>query len=205
MGDSAGPAAGSGSEAFTRLPAAWQCWEGCIHPAVGIGEAYGDHMTEQQPYTVISVHAGYEVRLYPAHILAQVEAAGSFFEAGNRGFGPLIRYITASNISMTAPVLQAPGATKQYTVSFVMPAGATTVPDPSDASVRTVDVPERRVAARTFSGGSNEKRYQQNADALEAALARDGVAVEGPIYFARYDPPWKPGFLRRNEALVAIR
>jgi len=161
-------------------------------------------MTEQQRYTVVSVHVGYEVRVYPAHLLAQVDAAGSFFEAGNRGFGPLIRYITASNIAMTAPVIQTPRAEKAYTVSFVMPAGATRVPAPSDASVRTVAVPERRVAARRFSGGSNETRFQQNADALEAALARDGRAAEGPVYFARYDPPWKPGFLKRNEALVAL-
>lgn len=161
-------------------------------------------MTEQQRYTVVSEHAGYEVRMYAAHLLAQVEAAGSFFEAGNRGFRPLIRYITASSLSMTAPVIQAPGATKQYTVSFVMPAAASRVPVPSDASVRIVEVPERRVAARVFSGGSNEARFQQNADALLAALARDGVAVEGAVYFARYDPPWKPGFLKRNEALVAL-
>jgi hypothetical protein len=171
---------------------------------MALGQAYGEHMTEQQRYTVVSVHDDYEVRVYPAHILAQVDAAGSFFEAGNRGFGPLIRYITASKISMTAPVIQAPGATKQYTVSFVMPAGATSVPAPLDANVRTVEVPERRVAAREFSGGSNETRYQQNATALEAALARDGIAAQGPVYFARYDPPWKPGFLKRNEALVAI-
>jgi len=161
-------------------------------------------MTEQQRYTVVSVHDGYEVRAYPAHMLAQVDAAGSFFEAGNRGFRPLIRYITSSNISMTAPVIQAPSAAKRYTVSFVMPAGATRVPAPTDASVRTVAVPERQVAARRFSGGSNETRYQRNADALEAALARDGRAVEGSVYFARYDPPWKPGFLKRNEALVAL-
>ena len=161
-------------------------------------------MTEQQRYTVISEHADYEVRMYPAHMLAQVDAAGPFFEAGNRGFRPLIRYITASDISMTAPVIQAPGGGTGYTVSFVMPAGATSVPAPSDPSVRTVEVPERRVAARQFRGGSNETRYQQNADALEAALARDGVATDGPVYFARYDPPWKPGFLKRNEALVAI-
>lgn len=161
-------------------------------------------MTEQQLYTVISVHDGYEVRMYPAHILAQVDAGGTFFQAGNQGFRPLIRYITASNISMTAPVIQSPSENQQYTVSFVMPAGATSVPAPSDPSVRTVEVPQRRVAAREFGGGSNEKRYQQNADALKTALSRDGVAVEGPVYFARYDPPWKPGFLKRNEALVAI-
>jgi hypothetical protein len=161
-------------------------------------------MTEQQPYTVVSVHDGYEVRVYPAHMLAQVDAAGSFFEAGNRGFGPLIRYITASGISMTAPVIQSPSAGKQYTVSFVMPEGATQVPIPSDASVRIIHVAERRVAARAFSGGSNEARFERNAAGLEAALDRDGIAVVGPVFFARYDPPWKPGFLKRNEALVEI-
>jgi hypothetical protein len=161
-------------------------------------------MTDKQPYTVISEHDGYEVRLYPAHILAQVDADGSFFDAGNEGFRPLIRYISASNISMTAPVIQSPGQTKQYTVSFVMPAGATSVPTPLDASVRTVDVPERRVAVRRFSGGSNEERYAENADALTAALTRDGIAPTGAVYFARYDPPWKPGFLKRNEALVVV-
>lgn len=161
-------------------------------------------MTELQPYTVLSEHDDYEVRLYPAHILAQVDAAGSFFEAGNEGFRPLISYISASNISMTAPVIQAPGGAKAFTVSFVMPAGATEVPTPSDAQVRTVEVPQRRVAARRFSGGSSEVRYAENALTLSAALNRDGVATEGAVYFARYDPPWKPGFLKRNEALVAL-
>src|SRR5680860_1305361 len=103
-------------------------------------------MTEKQPYTLISEHDGYEVLLYPAHILAQVDTDGSFFEAGNQGFRPLIRYISASNISMTAPVIQAPGPSQNYTVSFVMPAGATSVPALSDSTVRTIDVPEQRVA-----------------------------------------------------------
>jgi len=161
-------------------------------------------MTEQQPYTVVSEHDGYEVRLYPAHILAQVDAAGSFFEAGNRGFRPLIRYISSSSIPMTAPVIQAPGKAQHYTVSFVMPAGATSVPAPRDADVRTVDVPEHRVAARRFSGGSSEAKYDENAATLLAALSRDGVTAQGAVYFARYDPPWKPGFLKRNEALVAL-
>lgn len=162
-------------------------------------------MTEQQPYTVISEHDGYEVRLYPAHILAQVNATGRFFAAANRGFVPLIRYITASSIPMTSPVIQAPSDSQHYTVSFVMPAGATSVPVPRDTEVSTIEVPERRVAARQFGGGSSERRYGDNAAELTAALERDDVPTDGPIYFARYDPPWRPGFLKRNEALVALR
>ncbi|MGV8875944.1 MAG: SOUL family heme-binding protein [Rhodoglobus sp.] len=161
-------------------------------------------MTQKQQYTVISDHDGYEVRWYPAHIVAQVDADGTFFEAGNRGFRPLIRYISAANIAMTAPVIQSPGAADRFTVSFVMPTGVTSVPAPLDPSVRTVSVPEQRVAARRFSGGSHEDKYAENADALTSALKRDGFTTVGDVFFARYDPPWKPGFLKHNEALIVV-
>jgi hypothetical protein len=31
-----------------------------------------------------------------------------------------------------------------------------------------------------------------------------GLDAVGNPYYARFDPPWKPGFLRRNEAIVAL-
>ncbi|MGV8895441.1 MAG: SOUL family heme-binding protein [Rhodoglobus sp.] len=167
-------------------------------------------MTENQPYVVESAHDEFEVRRYPEHILAEVDVDGEFFEARNRGFRPLISYISGNNagrskVAMTAPVIQAP-AGKQYTVSFVLPEGmdAASVPVPTDAGVRTRVVPAGRVAARRFSGGADEARYAANAAQLVAAVTQAGLAVAGTPYFARYDPPWKPGFLRRNEALVRL-
>ncbi|MGA0210844.1 MAG: heme-binding protein, partial [Pontimonas sp.] len=39
---------------------------------------------------------------------------------------------------------------------------------------------------------------------LLSALASAGKHVSGGVFFARYDPPMTPIFLRRNEALVEI-
>jgi len=168
-------------------------------------------MTEIQPYTVVRTVEGIELRDYPEHVLVEVDAAGDFFAAGNLGFRPLLRYISGDNtartsIAMTAPVIQQPSSPEQHVVSFVLPADLTAadVPAPADGRVRTRVVPAGRVAALRFSGGSNEQRYEERATELLAALARAGVAPTGDVFFARYDPPWKPGFLKRNEALVAV-
>ena len=167
-------------------------------------------MTEIQPYDVESTHDGFEVRRYPEHLLVEVEVGGEFFEAGNRGFRPLIGYISGNNaastqIAMTSPVIQAP-AGERYTVSFVLPAGmdAASAPIPTGAGVRTRVVPAGRVAARRFSGGADEARFADNAARLLAEVAASGLSTVGEQYFARYDAPWKPGFLRRNEALVRL-
>ena len=167
-------------------------------------------MTEIQPYVVVSQHDGFEVRLYPQHLLAEVDVDGEFFEAGNRGFRPLIGYISGNNagkskVAMTAPVIQA-AAGERYTVSFVLPSGmdAASAPIPTGAGVRTRVVPAGRVAARRFSGGADEARYAANAARLVAEVKRAGLTIIGGPYFARYDPPWKPGFLRRNEALLRL-
>ena len=39
---------------------------------------------------------------------------------------------------------------------------------------------------------------------LQAALQRDGLTPTGPARLARYDPPWQPWFMRRNEAQVPV-
>jgi hypothetical protein len=168
-------------------------------------------MTEIQPYTVVREFEGVELRDYPEHVLVEVDAAGDFFTAGNLGFRPLLRYISGDNaarasIAMTAPVIQQPTSQQKHVVSFVLPANLTPadVPAPADGRVRTRVVPAGRVAAMRFSGGSNEQRYEDRASDLLAALRRAGIAPTGDVYFARYDPPWKPGFLKRNEALVAV-
>ena len=68
-------------------------------------------MTEQQPYEVLEQGDGFELRHYPAHVVAEVEVEGSFEDAGNRAFRSLFRYITGHNrsqesVAMTAPVVQ---------------------------------------------------------------------------------------------------
>lgn len=168
-------------------------------------------MTEVQPYDVERRYDDFEVRRYPEHHLVEVDVDGDFSTAGNRGFRPLVSYISGSNaegrqIAMTAPVIQSPTPSGTHTVSFVLPASldAASVPSPTNPAVRSRAVPPGLVAARTFSGGVSDSRFEENGARLLAAVAREGLAHDGEVYFARYDPPWKPGFLKRNEALVRL-
>jgi hypothetical protein len=169
-------------------------------------------MTEKQPYQVIRQYPGFELRKYPLHVLVQVTVKGDFMSAGNMGFGPLLRYISGYNrdnqkISMTAPVVQSSENEQTHTVSFVLPEDLkpSDVPVPSDARVSAVTVEPQSVAAITFSGGWNEVKFQERAEDLLAAVSASGLQTVGNVYFARYDPPYKPAFLRRNEALVQIK
>ncbi|TFC91565.1 heme-binding protein [Cryobacterium sinapicolor] len=168
-------------------------------------------MTEKQRYDVLRQYTDFELRHYPRAVLVQVEVAGDFAAAGNRGFGPLFQYISGNNqtstrIAMTAPVIQETTAPQSHTVSFVLPDGMppADVPVPRNAQVRRREVPERTVAARRFSGSWSEDRFAQNGALLVDAVHREGLRPDGRPYFARFDPPWKPGFLKHNEALVTV-
>ena len=163
-------------------------------------------MTEQQPYSVIKVYEGFELRSYPAHVLAQVTVSGDFMSAGNMAFGPLVRYISGNSIAMTAPVVQEPLAGNSHLISFVMPEGmdVKSLPVPKDARVSTLQVGETTVAARKFGGGWNEAKFEDEGRKLLAAVSTAGLKTTGNLYWARFDPPWKPGFLKRNEVLIAV-
>jgi effector-binding domain-containing protein len=185
-------------------------------------------VTEQQRYTVVRQESGFEVRRYPAHLVAEVEVDGSFESAGNTAFRPLVNYIRGQNmngrsLAMTAPVLQrredsdrTPGTVEsvttetspgRYVVSFVMPQGSTreSLPDPGDARVAIREVPEELAAAARYSGRWRSASYEKQATRLLRAVRHAGLETIGPPRFARFDPPWTPWFRRRNEVIVPVR
>jgi hypothetical protein len=168
-------------------------------------------MTEQMPYTVVAKRDGYELRHYEPAILVQVTVTGDAQSAGSMGFGSLVRYISGDNepgrkMAMTSPVLQESAHSSSHVVSFVLPANVSIddIPKPRDARVSTVAVPARDMAARTYIGRWTQAKFEANAAELVAALSRDGMATAGAPSWARYDPPWTPPFLRRNEVLIEV-
>ena len=168
-------------------------------------------MTAQQPFRLIRKFGAIELRHYPDYILMQVEAQGDFMRAGSVAFGPLISYLsganaTGSKIAMTAPVLQEALSEKTHLVSFVLPEGMKPedVPVPRNARVSTVPVAAHDAAVLPFAGSWNAARFERKGTELMTAAIVEGLQVEGNVYFARFDPPWKPGFLKRNEALVNV-
>jgi len=169
-------------------------------------------MTEEQPFTLIAKYPGFEVRHYPTYVLVQVETKGEFSSAASRAFRPLVNYISGNNkaqekFAMTAPVLHAPDKKAvNHTVSFVLPKNVSLkdLPIPMDAQVSTVEVPGHFAAATKFRGLAGYEHFKSLGDQLTVDVKSAGLEAVGDPYYARFDPPWKPGFLRRNEAIVAL-
>lgn len=167
-------------------------------------------MTEIQRYEVLSKFEGFELRRYEPYAAVSVIAPGDLAEAGNRGFSPLFSYIAGANagqqkIAMTSPVLEVPQS-NGYQVSFVMPAGtaASSVPLPQNPALKVREVPETLVAARRFAGVADETKFQKQGGELKAAIAAAGLSAVGEVFYARYNGPFTPGPLRRNEALIEV-
>ena len=162
-------------------------------------------MTEQQPYTVINKIGNIEIRDYPASVYAQVTLTGDPNQVGSTAFGSLIGYISRHKIAMTAPVIQERNAAR-WDVSFVMPAGlkAEELPEPGDGKLTINDVPAHVAAATHWSGNWKYAEVEKRGDAMITELADLGYRVNGKPRWARYDPPWKPWFMRRNEVIIPI-
>ena len=169
-------------------------------------------MTQQQPYEVLTKHKGFELRKYPAGIQIETQARGDFVNAGSLGFGPLVRYISGNNkkgqsIAMTAPVIQESTGPKTHMVRFVLPEQMSLgqVPESTDPGVKIIKVPAHLAAARRFSGSWDQEKFELEGKKLVSELLTSGLETVGSLYFARFDPPWKPGFLKRNEVLIRVK
>jgi hypothetical protein len=87
-----------------------------------------------------------------------------------------------------------------------MPAEFTleTLPLPTDPRVRLREVPAGSFAVLRYSGFWSESRYRKEEVRLRAIMSERGLEASGPAQLARYNPPFMPPFMRRNEILIPI-
>lgn len=166
--------------------------------------------TEEPTYDVLLETRHYEVRRYQPYIVAEVDVDEEFERAGDSAFSVLAAYIFGDNepqqkMNMTAPVESA-ASDAPYTYSFVMERKYTmeSLPKPTNPDIRVVRRPARIMAVHRYSGGWSEERYREHEQTLLDALAADRVGTKGAPVFARYNAPFTPWFLRRNEIMVEI-
>jgi len=174
-------------------------------------------------YTVVRTDDAFEVRRYEPYLVAETVVNATAEEAGNQGFRVLAAYIFGQNkgarkIEMTAPVVQAPtkiamsapvaqSATSDgYVIQFAMPREWTleTLPEPTDSRVKLRAIPTRTLAVISYSGTWSQSNYNENLKKLQDALTEADITWHGAAVWARYDPPWKPWFWRRNEILLEV-
>lgn len=167
--------------------------------------------TEEPPYTLVEREGDFEIRDYPALIVAEVRVEGDRREAANQGFRLLANYIFGGNrpaekIAMTAPVTGESAGDGLWTVAFIMPAkwSMETLPRPDDEAVTLRETPPRRVAVLRFSGLMGEQRAAEKRVELEAVLAHRGLEARSDPTYAAYNPSWIPGPFRRNEIWIEV-
>jgi hypothetical protein len=180
---------------------------------------------EQRAYEVEERDRDFEVRAYSQAIVAETNVEGDFESVGGEAFRILVAYISGENearqsIAMTAPVTQESKGTKiamtapvtqepsmrGYRVTFVMPSTFTleTLPVPRDGRIRLRQEPAQRFAAVRYSGFWSRSNYERHLEELRGWIDQRNLTPSGPPVWARYDPPFMPWFLRKNEILIPV-
>ena len=165
----------------------------------------GNAMALEQPdYEVVAELGDVEFRRYAPYLVAEVTVNGD--EPDRRAFNILASYIFGRNsadekMSMTAPV-----ETRGRDYAFVMEKkySMETLPKPDDERVRLLERPERTVAVRRFSGRWSASNFAAHERKLLQNLQELGIEPAGQTEIARYNSPFTPWFLRRNEIIVAV-
>ena len=178
------------------------------------------HATEEPTYQVVRTLPAFEVRQYAAYTVAEVMVDGPASEAGSQAFPILAGYIFGKNkgekkFEMTAPVTQTAVPVKMemtapvtqtaadggFLVQFVLPKGvsAAGAPEPLDARVKLRDVLPAQVAVLRYSGFWSESNYNEHLAKLKAALQAADLTSTGEPVLSRYNAPFTPWFMRRNE------
>lgn len=179
--------------------------------AAGAAWMYFREKSIETPYhETIESDGPFEIRRYPAMIVAETHQHGSRDRALGNGFGLLADYIFAESregdeIATTAPVFAVPRA-RDWTIRFVMPKALALedLPKPG-RGVAITELPPRTVAVLRFGGRADEKLIAAKETELRERLAERGIAPAGPIEHAFYDSPIMPGPLRQNEVMTEIQ
>ena len=179
---------------------------------------------EEPTYRMLEHEGSFELREYLAYVIAETRVEANFTSAGSIAFQRLFRYISGNNvrqqrIAMTAPVTQSGGEKIAMTapvsqvadgtafrVAFTLPStyDLATAPKPLDPTIEIRAVPARLIACWRYSGRWTEANYRDNERRLRTALKARGLEVRGDPILARYNPPFMPWFLRRNEILIPV-
>jgi hypothetical protein len=184
------------------------------------------HAIEEPDYQVIRTFDNVELRHYAPYVVAEVVLDATAEDAGSQAFPILAGYIFGKNkgekkFAMTAPVTQTAAPVRMdmtapvtqaavaggMRVQFVLPKGVTlaTAPEPIDPRVQLRLEPAATWAVIRYSGTWSQANYAEHLALLKAALDKAGVATQGEPVLARYNAPFTPWFMRRNEIWLALR
>ena len=159
---------------------------------------------EEPTYEVLLTVGDVEFRRYEPYMLAEVTVDGDAQD--RRAFQMLAGYIFGDNDESEKMNMTAPVETRGSDYAFVMERkySLETLPRPNDERIRIVAREGRVVAALQFSGRWSEGNIRKHERQLVDSLAGMDVETTGAPELARYNSPFTPWFLRRNEIIVPV-
>lgn len=161
---------------------------------------------EKPAHEVIQKDGNFEVRKYAA--IPIVSAPMGDMENRDESFRQLFRYISGENdqkqkIEMTSPVFvnDKADAKKAGSMSFMIPAEVAKngSPTPSAEGLVVGKIDGGTYAVLRFTGWDKEEQRIAATESLAKLVAENKLKSSGKPFFAFYDPPWIPEFLRQNE------
>ncbi|MFC4405749.1 SOUL family heme-binding protein [Haloarchaeobius iranensis] len=184
--------------------------------------SYSSRSAEEVPYERVREIDGVELRRYPRTVLVETTASDQ-----RTAFRRLFRYISGENerqdevsmtapvrsdgsdgesVSMTAPVRSDDADGSGTRMAFYLPAeyGPESAPVPTESTVRLVVEPPKTVAVVGFSWYAPGWRVERLEAQLLSTLDGAGIEPTAEPSLLRYDDPWTPPFMRRNEVAVEV-
>ena len=162
---------------------------------------YVIYSTERPTYRVVErLSPQAEVRQY-----GEQTWISTSYISDNSAFRVLASYIFGGNkvgarVAMTAPVITSDS------MAFILPSGITraNAPTPDGQAIEFTTVPARKVVALRFSWLTTEARVEAKTAELRDIVRQNGIETREAPYLMRYNDPWTPPFLRRNEVAIEV-
>lgn len=159
-------------------------------------------------YKVIKKDKNIEIRLYEDIYLASTKTA--FNPNQDSGFMNVFNYISGNNdqeakISMTTPVVTYE-EDSQLVTGFYVPSKykKESIPKPSEEQVFINELKKSYYAVIKFSGRWKQSNFDKQDNILLEYLKLNHYKTSSKRLILRYQPPFVPAFLRRNEIAYQI-
>lgn len=194
---------------------------------------FGKISVETPKYEVIKSTSEYEIRKYPASVVAEVTYDPKQMNNDkDAGFKILANYIgvfgqpqnakpeqiamtapvittaaPAEKIAMTSPVITNESPQGLVTMQFKLPSKYTKAeeaPKPLDEKVVIKEEAGRKYGVVKFSGRTTDQIVNPKVERLKSSLEKDGYTITGNFLLARYNPPWTLPPFRTNEIMLPV-
>lgn len=171
----------------------------------------GEKPPEEPDYEPVRRDGAFELRDYPALVVAETQVIAPREQALERGFQRLADYLfaksrTGAKLPMTLPIISDPaGEAGGWRTRFVMPPtmGIDVLPLPGPGIALDLLDPQR-VAAIRFAGRVDDGVLARREAELRYWIEDHGMTAAGAAVHAYYNAPFLPGALRRTEILIPV-